>query len=94
MSFTCKRCGAGQPQLEKKPLGGKLGAEVLANICGNCWSEWDAMQIKIINEYRLNLAVPQHFDMLVDEMKNFLRLKEGATGQASVGVDEISKKTY
>lgn len=94
MSFVCKRCGANTGQLDKKPLGGQLGNIVLANICSFCWSEWDAVQIKIINEYRLNLAVPQHFDMLVDEMKNFLKLKSGATGQTSVNLDETSSKTY
>lgn len=94
MSFICARCQANSGQLEKKPLGGKLGLEVQEKVCANCWEEWDATQLKIINEYRLNLAVPQHFDMLVDEMRNFLHLKAGATGQASVSVDEASTQKY
>ncbi len=80
--------------MEAKPLGGTLGEEVLERVCQNCWNEWDEVQLKIINEYRLNLAVPQHYDMLVDELKNYLCLKEGATGSASVSVDDKSEQTY
>ena len=88
MSFKCAKCSSNEGQMETKPLSGSLGEQVLAKICQNCWSEWDEMQLKIINEYRLNLAVPQHFDMLVDEMQNFLMLKEGATGAQTVSVED------
>lgn len=94
MAFQCSRCGADGPQIDDKPLGGKLGEEIVANVCERCWSEWDEVQLKIINEYRLNLAIPQHFDMLVDEMRNFLALKSDATGEASVQLDEESQQTY
>jgi Fe-S cluster biosynthesis and repair protein YggX len=88
MAFKCVRCGSDGPQLARKPLGGQLGERVLRSVCQACWTEWDATQLKIINEYRLNLAVPQHFDMLVDEMLNFLNLKSGATGGRSVQLDD------
>lgn len=88
MSFQCKRCNSDGPRIERKPLGGKLGETVMEAVCARCWAEWDELQLKIINEYRLNLAVPQHFDMLVDEMSNFLALREGATGASSVQLED------
>jgi len=94
MSFACSRCGKSEPRLSAKPLGGALGQEVLDRVCAACWDDWDELQLKIINEYRLNLAVPQHFDMLVEEMRNFLGLKTGATGAAGVAIDDKSSQTY
>lgn len=94
MSFACSRCGKSEPRITQKPLGGKLGQEVADRVCGDCWTEWDELQLKIINEYRLNLAVPQHFDMLVEEMRNFLGLKQGASGSAGVTIDDRSPQTY
>ncbi|RMF18607.1 MAG: Fe-S cluster protector protein [Candidatus Dadabacteria bacterium] len=87
-TISCKRCGKDGEQLDQKPLGGSLGDEIRDSICASCWAEWDELQLKIINEYRLNLAIPQHYDMLVDEMRNFLNLKEGATGTQSLELED------
>lgn len=88
MSFQCARCKSDGPRLEQKPLGGKLGQRVLEGVCARCWAEWDELQLKIINEYRLNLSIPQHYDMLVEEMLNYLGLKEGATGKSGVSLED------
>jgi len=75
MAFQCSRCGNTEPQLEEKPLGGKLGERIQQNVCAPCWEEWDQQQLMIINEYQLNMAVPQHFDMLVAEMLKYFQLE-------------------
>ena len=88
MAIQCARCKTEGPALPRKPLGGKIGQRVLDNVCANCWAEWDELQLKIINEYRLNLAIPQHYDMIVGEMLNYLGLSEGATGQSEVSLED------
>lgn len=60
--------------LPDKPLGGKLGEEIQRKICAPCYAEWEEMQVIILNEYRLNLAIPQHYEVLIGEMRRFLNL--------------------
>ncbi len=71
--FKCLRCGAVEP-MQEKPVPGKLGDTLLSNTCQKCWDEWDENQVMLINENRLNLSVPQHFEMLISEMKIFLNI--------------------
>ena len=73
---------------KKKPLGGKLGTEILDNICADCWTAWDDQQIKLINEYRLNLGIPQHNQMLQREMKLFFKLIEPDPDYQPMQVDD------
>jgi Fe-S cluster biosynthesis and repair protein YggX len=73
--ITCSRCGAVSKPLERQPLPGKIGELVAAHTCPACWREWMGMQVRVINEYRLSPAEPQHFEYLVSQMKVFLNLK-------------------
>lgn len=74
MSFRCARCGKEGPRLAQKPLGGKLGEEIMEKVCAQCYGEWEQVQVMILNEYRLNLAIPQHYEVLLAEMRKFLNL--------------------
>jgi Fe-S cluster biosynthesis and repair protein YggX len=74
--ITCSRCGSLANGLENCPLPGSHGALVLEQTCGNCWNEWKEMQVKLINEYRLDVLEPGHFDRLMQEMRTFLNLSE------------------
>jgi len=47
---------------------------VLGSICASCWKEWEQMEVKVINEYRLNFMDPQHRDMLQRSCLEFLQL--------------------
>jgi hypothetical protein len=33
---------------------------VLGSICADCWKAWEAMEVKVLNEYRLNFMDPEH----------------------------------
>jgi Fe-S cluster biosynthesis and repair protein YggX len=70
----CSRCGNTRQGLERAPLPGSAGAEVAASVCATCWGEWKGMQVKLINEYRLNPLDTQHFDFLIAQMRTFLHL--------------------
>jgi Fe-S cluster biosynthesis and repair protein YggX len=39
------------------------------------------MQIKVLNEYRLNMADPRDYKVLVDQMTRFLGLEEGSVAE-------------
>ena len=77
-TITCIRCTQSKDQMAKPPFGGKLGQTIHEKVCGACWTEWQAMQTKIINEYRLSLGDPKAQQMLDEQMKTFLNLTPAA----------------
>jgi Fe-S cluster biosynthesis and repair protein YggX len=73
-AFVCKRCYRANPPLAQTPFSGELGEKVLASICTSCWREWLAMSIKVINEYRLNMASPEANETYENHLREFLGL--------------------
>ena len=73
---NCSRCGNTAAGLERAPLPGDVGDQVLVQTCGACWQEWMAMQVKLINENALTPAKPDDYSFLVQEMSTFLGLRE------------------
>ena len=73
---TCSRCGTTADGLEKVPLPGPVGRQVLDQSCRNCWEAWKQEQVKMINEYRLSVLDPEHYDRLVAAMGAFLNLQD------------------
>ena len=76
MPETCTRCQkpGEAPDAKRIPFGPALKQKVAASICASCWSEWEAMEIKVINEYRLNFMEPEHRKMLQRACLEFLNL--------------------
>lgn len=74
----CKKLGKEAPGLQFAPFAGELGEEVYNNTSAEAWAMWQELQIKIINEYRLNLAEAEHFNVLLEQMKAFLNLDQVA----------------
>ena len=75
MVQQCTRCGSTE-QMTESPVPGKLGEKLVHRTCQKCWDEWDDARVMLINEHRLNLAVPQHFEVLMGEMRTFLQWPE------------------
>ena len=73
-AFTCRRCLKANLPLDEPPFSGELGTKIHETICQECWSEWMAMSIKVINELRLNPATPQGSKVYDDHMKEYLGL--------------------
>lgn len=73
-TIKCTRCTNERPALDKPPWPDDLGKEVQSKTCANCWSEWLAMQIKIINEYRINVGDPAGQRLLTQQLREFLNL--------------------
>jgi Fe-S cluster biosynthesis and repair protein YggX len=78
MAFTCRRCGQeGEPAPAARVPFGKVPKErVLEAICATCWKEWEGMEVKVINEYRLNFMDPQHRQVIQRACFDFLNLAE------------------
>jgi len=76
----CARCGKEADGLERAPLPGPPGQAVLERTCGGCWEAWKRSQVMLINEYRLDVLNPAHFERLVSEMQTFLGLRETPSG--------------
>jgi len=76
--ITCSRCEKVAPKMPKAPLRGKIGLELHNNVCQECWDEWEnsRQEVMIINEYRLNLANPDHRKVLYDHMRQFFGIAE------------------
>jgi Fe-S cluster biosynthesis and repair protein YggX len=87
--MTCSRCQQAKDPMDKPPFRGTMGQTIQQNVCHDCWTEWIAMQTKIINEYRLSLGDPRGQQLLDQQMRVFLNLGEpGDTpggGAAPVG---------
>ena len=73
--ITCVRCGQVRPKLPGPPISGKLGETVLEQVCANCWSEWRAQSVLVVNHYGLQPADPNDRAQLYEFMKEFLTLQ-------------------
>ncbi|MCB0336972.1 MAG: oxidative damage protection protein, partial [Bdellovibrionales bacterium] len=77
-----KKLGRELPALEKPPFPGELGLQIFESISAEAWRMWkDDMQIKVLNEYRLNMGDPEDYQTLVDQMLLFLNLKDGQVAE-------------
>ena len=75
-SFTCARCSRTTGRLDRAPVPGPTGAEIQARVCGACWSEWERMEVMVINELRLNFMDPRAAGILNEHMRQFLMIEE------------------
>ena len=78
----CVKLGKELPGLEKPPFPGEVGKLIYDNVSKEAWLMWkEDMQIKVLNEYRLNMAVSKDYQILIDQMLTFLNLKQGVVAQ-------------
>jgi Fe-S cluster biosynthesis and repair protein YggX len=74
----CRKFDKEMPGLEKPPFAGAVGEQIFATVSAEAWKQWsEDMQIKVLNEYRLNMGDPKDYQVLVDQMMLFLNLKDG-----------------
>jgi Fe-S cluster biosynthesis and repair protein YggX len=71
-TVTCRRCGQTRDALARPPMPGANGAEIHRSICAECWREWEAAEVMVINELRLNFMDPASQTILNQHMRQFL----------------------
>jgi len=76
MPEACSRCGkpGEAPPVRRVPFPPAVKQKVLDSVCTACWREWEDMEVKVINEYRLNFIDPEHRAMLQRACLEFLNL--------------------
>jgi Fe-S cluster biosynthesis and repair protein YggX len=76
MPESCARCqkSGEAPEVKRIPFGPALKEKIAASVCSSCWKEWEEMEIKVINEYRLNFMEPEHRKMIQKACLEFLNL--------------------
>ena len=75
-TVKCKKLECEAAGLDAPPFEGELGDEIFENVSAEAWAMWKGdMMIKIINEYRLDLTNPEHYNVLLQQMKAFLNLE-------------------
>jgi len=76
VTVTCTRCGrsAEPPSAARVAYMGPAKEQILGGICEGCWKEWEGVEVKVINEYRLNFMDPEHREMLKRACADFLKL--------------------
>lgn len=78
----CSKFGREMPGLEKPPFPGEIGQKIFERVSAEAWSQWrNDMQMKVLNEYRLNMGDPNDYKVLVEQMLTFLNLKEGTVAE-------------
>lgn len=83
-TIVCTRCRREVEPMAAPPMPGKVGREVQERVCADCWGEWQAMEVMVINELRLNFMDPAAQATLDQHMRQFLAL-EGGEGDAGGG---------
>lgn len=69
----CARCGQTRASAGRV-LPGVIGDEIERRVCAECWSEWLAQQIRVINHYGLRPALREDREKLYDFTRDFLQL--------------------
>lgn len=78
----CSKYKKELPGLEKPPFGGEVGKRIFEQVSAQAWKEWSLdVQIKVLNEYRLNMSDPKDYQVLVEQMMRFLGLQEGTVAE-------------
>jgi Fe-S cluster biosynthesis and repair protein YggX len=76
----CAKFKKEMPGLEKPPFGGEIGQKIFDQVSAEAWNSWRSdMQIKVLNEYRLNMGDPKDYQVMVNQMLLFLGLASGET---------------
>lgn len=72
----CRKYQKEMPGLTVPPFPGPKGQDIFTNVSQQAWQEWQAHQVRLINEKQLNMINPEHRKYLQQEMDNFFANKD------------------
>ena len=83
--FKCNCCSSTtNAQMPEQPTQNKYWNKIRAVTCERCWLEWKEMEVKIHNEYRLNMLEKEHRQMMKKFMHDHLNVDGTSAGGAAV----------
>ena len=71
-TVQCLKFNKEAPGLDFPPYPGDLGTKIWQSISKEAWEEWMAIQTRLVNENRLNLADTRARKYLKEQMVKFL----------------------
>ena len=78
-NVDCARCNRIAAAASDVAWGGKLGEEIRAKVCNDCWKEWQDAEVMVINELRLNFMDPESQETLIRHLREYLVLDGAAS---------------
>jgi Fe-S cluster biosynthesis and repair protein YggX len=80
----CKKYRKEMDGLLVAPFPGAKGQDIFNNVSQQAWQEWQAHQVRLINEKALSMVNPEHRKFLQDEMDKFLSNQDFAQAEGYV----------
>ncbi len=71
-TVQCLKLKKDAPGLDFPPYPGEIGTKIWQSISKEAWEEWMAIQTRLVNENRLNLADTRARKYLKEQMQKFL----------------------
>jgi Fe-S cluster biosynthesis and repair protein YggX len=68
----CRKYKTELPGLDAPPYPGPKGQEIFESVSLQAWREWQAHQVRLINEKQLNMIDPESRKYLQQQMAMFL----------------------
>lgn len=84
----CRRYQQELEGLDRPPLPGPKGQEIMESISKKAWTEWQAQQTMLINEKHLSLMDPEARKYLQAEMEKFFAGEAHDTAEGYVPPSE------
>jgi len=75
MTKTCSKCGS---NFDESSVDDHQAIKYTS--CQNCWNEWMKQSIMVINEFKLDLSMPEHRQMLKKYEMAFFGAEEREAG--------------
>ena len=80
----CRKYQKDLPALVAPPFPGPRGQDIFAHVSQQAWQDWQAHQVRLINEKQLSMINPEHRKFLQAEMDKFFTNQEHAQAEGYV----------
>jgi|TARA_B100001750_G_scaffold243311_1_gene258299 Fe-S cluster biosynthesis and repair protein YggX len=75
--INCVKCKMSKDPIESTIFKGEFFEKMEKSVCNECFLEWENdMQMKVMNEFRLDLSKKEHRDFMFKKMMEFLNLEQ------------------
>ncbi|SBS26944.1 putative Fe(2+)-trafficking protein [Marinomonas spartinae] len=87
----CKKYQKEMEALDRAPLPGARGQDILSTISKQAWQEWQVLQTMMINEKQLNLMKPDARKYIMEQMDKFFNNEPVDKVAGYVSPDDIKE---
>ena len=84
----CKKYQQEMEGLPTPPFPGPQGQDIYENVSKQAWQEWQARQVRLINEKGLSMINPEDRKYLTEQMAKFFANEEADEAEGYVPPEE------